>query len=397
MNADKRSDLTFDIRTLIPETIEAVGAPAFDDRPQGISPRRLPDWTRPQLPQPMDVMVRMPSGVRLRFATDSPRIGLSFHATNLVTPPASRRPVSFSLETGGRLIEARSERGNTIVLNRRQPGEFQLLRGESDTLWFEDLSADEKQCELWLPHNAFIELRTLHLENGSILRAAEPDPRPRWLHYGSSISHCMEADQPGLIWPAVAARKARVSLQNLGFGGQCHLDQFVARTLRDSSADVISIKTGINVINMDSMRERVFGPALHGFLDTIREGKPDTPILVVSPIFCPSAEHRPGPTLPDGSGRFVTIEGHSIIRDGCLTLTRVREILADAVERRRSAGDTNLHYLDGLSLFGADDAGDLPDDLHPNAGGYVRMGERFAPNLSALLAGSSGGRESRNG
>jgi lysophospholipase L1-like esterase len=37
-----------------------------------------------------------------------------------------------------------------------------------------------------------------------------------------------------------------------------------------------------------------------------------------------------------------------------------------------------LGYLDGLSLFGADDAHDLPDDLHPNPEGYIRMGERFA-------------------
>jgi lysophospholipase L1-like esterase len=48
------------------------------------------------------------------------------------------------------------------------------------------------------------------------------------------------------------------------------------------------------------------------------------------------------------------------------------------VAARHAAGDANLHYLDGLTLFGADDAGDLPDDLHPNPEGYIRMGHRFA-------------------
>jgi lysophospholipase L1-like esterase len=47
------------------------------------------------------------------------------------------------------------------------------------------------------------------------------------------------------------------------------------------------------------------------------------------------------------------------------------------VEGRRKAGDENLDYLDGLTLFGAADASDLPDDLHPNGAGYVRMGQRF--------------------
>lgn len=168
-----------------------------------------------------------------------------------------------------------------------------------------------------------------------------------------------------------------VDLLSLGFAGQCMLDPFVARTIRDLPADVISLKVGINLVNGDTMRDRTFGPALHGFLDTIREGHPDTPILVVSPIFCPSAEDRPGPTLPDRDGRFITVDGLGDLRLTCLTLTKIRSMIATIVSARREQ-DEHLHALDGLTLFGPDDADDLPDDLHPNAAGYVRLGERFA-------------------
>ncbi|MYF31355.1 MAG: hypothetical protein F4169_21365 [Gammaproteobacteria bacterium] len=182
------------------------------------------------------------------------------------------------------------------------------------------------------------------------------------------------------------ATRGRIPSQ-LRIGGQCHLDPFVARTIRDlPDVDIVSIKTGINIVNMDSMRERVFAPALHGFLDTIREAKPDVPITVISPIYCPSAETRPGPTIPDGQGRFVTIDGFEQFRNGCLSLVRIREIIADVVDKRRTAGDPALHYVDGLTLFGAEDAHDLPDDLHPNPAGYRRMGERFAPGLAQLAA-----------
>jgi hypothetical protein len=376
---------TLRLEELIPDTVDPYGALDFDQRREGIGPRRLPAWTRPQLPQQMEVMVRMPSGVRLRFDTDAPRVGIGFLATNMVTPPSPRRPVTFNLEIEGRLLRASSTLGNTIFLDPERPGEFELERGEPDTLWFEDLGGGDKSCELWLPQNAFVELRELVIDEGASIRAPAKEARPRWVHYGSSISHCMEAEQPAHVWPAVAARHAGVALQSLGFAGQCHLDQFVARTIRDADADIVSIKTGINVINLDSMRERVFAPALHGFLDTIREGKPDVPIVLVSPIFCPSAEDHPGPTVPDGRGKYVTIKGSAEIREGCMTLRRVREIIAEVVAMRQG-GDAQLHYVDGLELFGEGDADDLPDDLHPNSAGYVRMGERFAKRILGSLA-----------
>lgn len=61
------------------------------------------------------------------------------------------------------------------------------------------------------------------------------------------------------------------------------------------------------------------------------------------------------------------------------------------VGTRRAPGDTNLHLIDGLELFGSAEAIDLPDGLHPNAAGYVRMGERF--HQAAFMKGGpfSGG------
>ena len=73
---------TFALAEAIPHIVEARGALDFDKRGEGISPRRLPAWTRLQVPKLMDVIVRMPSGVRLRFATDSERVGITFLATN---------------------------------------------------------------------------------------------------------------------------------------------------------------------------------------------------------------------------------------------------------------------------------------------------------------------------
>jgi hypothetical protein len=268
--------------------------------------------------------------------------------------------------------------GHLFILGPGGAGDITFQEGDATTIVFAGLGSESKVVEIWLPQAAVAELRQVRIDDDAEVASAPPFAAPRWLHYGSSISHCIEAESPTGTWPAIAARQARVELCSLGLAGQCMLDQFVARSIRDEPADMISLKVGINVVNGDTLRDRTFGPALHGFIDTVREGHPTTPILLVSPIFCPSAEDRPGPTIMGPEGRFITVEGLEDIRSTCLTLTRIRLIIASIVDLRRSLGDTNLHYLDGLQLFGAGDAADLPDDLHPNPSGYARLGQRFA-------------------
>jgi hypothetical protein len=125
------------------------------------------------------------------------------------------------------------------------------------------------------------------------------------------------------------------------------------------------------------MRERAFVPAVHGLLDTIRDGHPDTPIVVISPIICPGAEDRPGPTLPNAEGTFDSLDRPDELMAGALSLTRIRELLTLVVAQRREVGDANIHSLHGHELFGVADVDDLPDGLHPNSAGYRRMGQRF--------------------
>jgi lysophospholipase L1-like esterase len=357
-----------------------AGALDFERSPTGVIPRRLPAWTRPQIPDlMMDVVTKMPSGVRLRFTTTSTTIELDVMMTHLRLLPFAQRPVVFDLVVDGELARQPSSTvGHLFTLGLGGATDITFTEGEPTTIAFEGLDAGPKSVELWLPQASVVELRSLRIDDGATIEPITANEAPRWVHYGSSISHCLEADSPTGIWPAVAARQAGVDLTSLGFGGQCMLDQFVARTIRDLPADVISLKVGINLVNGDTMRDRTFGPALHGFLDTIREGQPTTPILVVSPIFCPSAEDRPGPTIMGPEGTFITVGGLEELRLTCLTLTKIRESIRSIVELRQGLGDEHLHYLDGLALFGAEDAGDLPDDLHPNPAGYARMGQRFA-------------------
>jgi lysophospholipase L1-like esterase len=179
-----------------------------------------------------------------------------------------------------------------------------------------------------------------------------------------------------------------MELVNLGFGGGALLDPFVARAIRDTPADLISVKIGINLVNTDLMRLRAFAPAVHGFLDTVREGHPRNPLLVVSPLLCPIHEHTPGPAAPDlrrlSAGELSFRATGDPADRTRLTLDVIRNELSRIV-LERSVEDPNLHYLDGRELYDeADFAGlPLPDQLHPDAAAHRLIGERFAERAFA--------------
>jgi lysophospholipase L1-like esterase len=166
---------------------------------------------------------------------------------------------------------------------------------------------------------------------------------------------------------------------NLGLAGQCFLDTFMARAIRDLPADAISLELGINVVNADAMRDRTFTSAVHGFLDTVRDGHPTTPILVVTPISVRSPKTGLARPLSAQTPATTPVDRPALLAVGALSLARVRGLLQHAVDVRRAEGDDNLRIADGLHLFGDNDVADLPDGLHPNAAGYRRIAERFLP------------------
>lgn len=363
---------------LVGGPVELRGALDLETTEAGVMPRRLPAWTKVQYQDPSVYGVTlMPSGVRLVFRTDAREVELDVLTSTgqLDTEPQPRPTGMVELLVDG-LPFGRQQAPLGNVLRMAGPGaEQRLIPGKPGTVRFGGLPAGMKQVELWLPQQTPTELVGLRAD-GKVL-APLPDGRRRWVHYGSSISHCLEADGPTGTWPVVAATLGGVEVINLGQAGNEMLDPYVARTIRDLPADLISLKVGINIVGLAAFRQRSFGPAVHGFLDTIREGHPETPLLLISPVSCPTFEERPGPVAMGADGKITALGDPADVTGGALSLTLVRAELARIVAARR-AHDPHLHYLDGRELLGPDEVADLPDGLHPTAAAYRRMGKRFA-------------------
>ncbi|MFD8727849.1 SGNH/GDSL hydrolase family protein [Streptomyces sp. NPDC059611] len=361
------------------------GALDLERTERGVLPHRLPAHARQQIPDGQLAMAEsQPSGVRLAFRSRATAVELDVVATKRVYPGAPPRPDGvYELLVDGRLAgRASAPDGDTLTIDLAS-GTAHSRPGPVETISFTGLPDTEKGIEIWLPHDETTQL--VALRTNAPVSTPQPSGRPVWLHHGSSISHGSNAATPTGTWPALAAALGGAELINLGFGGGALLDPFTARAIRDTPADLISVKIGINLVNADLMRLRAFGPAVHGFLDTIREGHPTTPLLVVSPILCPIHEHTPGPAAPDYSAmsegrlRFIATGDPAETAAGKLTLTVIRDELARLVGRR-AATDPHLHHLDGLALYGETDHAELPlpDALHPDPATHRRIGERFA-------------------
>lgn len=365
-------------------TAELVrGAQELERTAHGLLPHRLPAWARAQCAdQQLAMAEAQPSGVRLALRTRATVVELDTLPTKRVYVGAPPRPDGvYDLLVDGRLAAQASASGGNTVRTDLTTGAVEELSGPVATVHF-GLDAGLKDVEIWLPHNEITELVALRTD--APVESAPPRGDRVWLHHGSSISHGSDAASPSATWPAVAAAMGGVELVNLGLSGSALLDPFTARTMRDTPADLISVKIGINLVNSDLLRLRAFGPAVHGFLDTLREGHPDVPLLVVSPIFCPIHEDTPGPGAFDFAAMSageapVPATGDPAERSaGKLTLRVIRDELARLVAQR-AATDANLHYLDGRELYGEADFAEhpLPDELHPDAATHRRMGERF--------------------
>jgi len=226
---------------------------------------------------------------------------------------------------------------------------------------FDGLGSASKAFELWLPQVGEFRFKGMSLDEGTELSKAHANSNPRWITYGSSITHCGGADSPTTTWPSIVARTRSYDLTCLGFGGQCHLDPLIARVIRDRDAELISLCLGINIYGGASLSPRTFGPGIIGFVKIVREKHPTTPIALLSPIYSPGPEDTPN--------------------EVGFTLRQMRREVAGAVEKLRANGDKNIHYVDGLDIFNSESAHLLPDDLHPSNEGYGVM----AKNLLRLL------------
>lgn len=341
------------------------GALGVEVTDAGVVISRLPRWTKSQYASGSTIaaVARGCSGVRIEFVSAAGLLELdaSFE---------SGEPLDFRhlivVTAGGVTID------RTIAAGR--PGEQNHASAATRLIFVLGPEATPRKITIWLPQGA---ATTLHRIRSDAELVDDVSLRHRWIHYGSSISDSIGVSGPLEVWPVAVANNLGLDILNLGLSGNAHIDPFVARAVRDTNADLISLKLGVNVVNHASMNIRTFTSAVHGFIDLIREGHPRTPLILISPIYCPPHEQRAGPTVYDDRGTARAMDRDGVPGRDSLTIARIRDVLHEIVVTR-SAQDASLAYMDGLELLGPGDGEHLVDRLHPDPAGYRLIATRFA-------------------
>jgi lysophospholipase L1-like esterase len=301
-------------------------------------PPRLP--LESGYPADTSVAAEVPAGVRLEFEGDLDGIELdvSMGDRHLLSSPNGSP--EFSVWSGERHV------GNYPV------GKLGVcainLRGlDSDGRLF-----------VYVPENRDLSIHTVRVD-GRLPR--DISARPRLLAYGDSITQGWSASDPGLAWPSLVGRRLGLDVVNLGFAGAARGEKSVARHLAASAADIVTIAWGTNCwssVPFDVARMR---RTMTTFVESVRHGHPDVPIVVLSPILRPDAEAVASPV---GA-----------------TLGELRDAIEEMIRYSRDVlRDSNLYLVGGRDVVSRHH---LVDGIHPGDEGH----REIADAMGAVIAG----------
>src|SRR5207248_6739154 len=197
----------------------------------------------------------------------------------------------------------------------------------------------DERAIVYLPEGMKPTLRSLSGVGGRIEPA--PADQRRWIAYGDSVAEGWVASGPALAWPAIAGREQGLDVANLGYAGAARGEVTSAEQIAALDADVISISHGTNCWTRTPHSVEMMRAAVAAFIEVVRQGHPDTPIVVVSPVVRPDAEDTPN-------------------RLGA-TLVHLREAMEEIAAQR------DVVVVPGGALIGPQH---LADGIHPDDEGH---------------------------
>jgi hypothetical protein len=331
------------------ERLVVNGLPWFGETTPNLwrLPERMKDRVRP----PVWDLSLQPSGGRIRFATDATAIGVRLQYPGL-------GHMNNMCRIGQMGVDLYAGPGTGCEYWRTV---FPLESAKHEELHFEGAPAARREICLYLPLYHPVQVVAVGVSDGATLDPPAPFAAERpVVYYGSSITQGGCASRPGLSYQAQVSRWLNLDFVNLGFSGNGCGEPELAEAVAETEASCYVIDFCQNVATVGVLAE-AYAP----FLSFIREHRPTTPMVCITPIFCTQETWSEAARL--------RLEG-------------MREVIRTAVADRQVEGDRTLALMEGYDLLGPGDRDGLVDASHPNDIGFERMARGLAPTLRRMLA-----------
>lgn len=288
------------------------------------------------------------SGGMLHFDTDSGRIVVKVSLHHAFSRPfmtlMACRGLDFYIGQGSKMEYFATAMPGDLDMNME-------LHYESA------LPAVRKELHHWsvyLPIFAGIESLSIGIDADATLSVPESLPKKRIVFYGSSITQGIAATRPGNTYVNQVGRKLDAEAINLGFAGNARGEPEIAEVIAKIRMDAFVMDYDHNSPSCSHL-----GKTHERFFQIIRKQNPFLPILIL--------------TKPD----FDTDMDDSAAR---------RKIIHRTYENAVHAGDENVYFIDGESLYGRSDRDCCTaDNCHPNDLGFYRMAEKISHVLKKIL------------
>ena len=180
------------------------------------------------------------------------------------------------------------------------------------------------------------------------------------VYYGSSITQGGCASHPGAAYQAMISIDTDADFINLGFSGSAKGEPAIRDYIAGLDMSVFVLDYDHNAPDVEHL-ERTHEP----LFKAIREKHPDLPVIFVS--------------KPDTNHIFFGKGAHT-------NIAKRRDVIHTTYLNALYAGDRNVYYVDGDSLFMGYHADNCTvDSCHPNDAGMFRMAERIGNYVKAVL------------
>ncbi len=282
------------------------------------------------------------AGGRVRFVTNSPYVAISvkLNNANKMSHFAFTGSIGCDMYSGTRYID-------TIVPPTSVTTEYEGVINVP--------FSEEREYTVNMPLYSGIDKMYIGIKEGSVLKTA-PDyeiAKPV-VYYGSSVTQGGCASRPGNAYQNIISRELDCDFINLGFSGSARAEDEIANYIASLDMSAFVYDYEYNTASFEhyqNTHERMF--------KIIREANPTTPIVMVS---------RPKYYLTPSERRFF------------------EEVLMVTYNNAVAAGDKNVYYIDGMTLFAPEmREAALVDNVHPTDVGFLGMAQVIGAKLKEIL------------